>query len=113
MIDADWVMAQGDRLPDITAQLAINGVPIDLTDATVTFLMISINHAVQVEGYAEIVDAERGNVRYVWGEEDTLAVGDYVAEWEITFDSGKKQTLPTKRPFTIHIRESLRSYRSD
>ena len=105
---ADIQMKANDRLPTVQAQLFIGGTPVNLTGATVTFIMRpKSGGAVKVNSSAVVVSAADGVVRYDWIAADTNTPGDFRAEWEVTFSDGKQQTFPTASHHTVQIVEDL------
>lgn len=104
------MIKRNDRIPSIAATLTdAAGSPVDLTSSTVKFIMSvapgggtpTLNVA------ATIVTAVAGTVRYDWAVGNTATAGDFVAEWEVTFASAKKQTFPSASYNTITITADL------
>jgi hypothetical protein len=111
-VASDFNIKAHDRMPSIQATLTVGGVPVDLTSATgVTFIMkANIGGAVKVNSAAVIVaPATSGIVRYDWGATDTDTIGDYTAEWQITWPGPKKQTAPTTTYHTVSVLADLDS----
>jgi hypothetical protein len=106
---ADFSIKTFDRLPSIQATLSSAGAPIDLTTATtVTFIMRPAGGgAPKVNAAAAIVNAAGGVVRYDWAAIDTNTAGSYQAEWQITWSTGKKQTVPTLAYHTVDVLADL------
>ena len=105
---ADWSMKAHDRLPSIQATLTSGGTPVDLTGATVNFIMVPTKGTTpMVDAAAVIVNATSGVVRYDWQTGDTATPGTYQAEWQITFSDGRKQTAPTLTYHSISILADL------
>jgi Rib/alpha/Esp surface antigen-like repeat protein len=50
-----------------------------------------------------VVDAETDRVSYAWQAGDTDTPGDYMAEWEVTYEDGKKKTFPVAGPLPLEI----------
>lgn len=104
---------RGDQLPDYTATLQVGSgsaaEAIDLTNCTVRFLMAlqpsgspKVDAAATVDG-----TATDGNVRYAWEPTDLDTPGDYSVEWEITYASGKKLTVPSGGYDTIKVIDDI------
>ena len=45
-----------------------------------------------------------GQVHYALQTNDTAIAGDYVAEWQVTYPSGRIQTTATLHPITVRRR---------
>lgn len=92
----DVRMVQGDTRPELRATLTLtrSGEPRDLTGAaSVKFQMRKADDRhYTVNAEAEILDAEAGDVRYVWSANDLRTPGLYDAQWEITWAEGAIQT---------------------
>lgn len=105
---ADFDIKRNDQLPAIRAQLlmAETETPVDLTNAlSVKFIMtraVGETPKISSAGVME-VPLTSGIVRYDWTAVDTATPGEYLAEWEITWTGGKKQTFPTNSYHTIAI----------
>lgn len=106
---ADFSIKTFDRLPSIQATLSSAGQPIDLTNATtVTFIMRPAGGGTpKVNAAATVVTPTAGVVRYDWTALDTNTAGSYQAEWQITWNTGKKQTVPTLSYHTIDVLADL------
>lgn len=100
---------RNDQLPDYTATLLQgDNTPINLTGATVKFLMTSIvGNTPKVNATATVVNAAQGQVAYVWGATDLDTEGEYEVEWEVTFGNGKKLTVPAADYDTITVRKDI------
>ena len=98
------VFVQGDTAPDITSQLTheSTGLPLDLTDASVRFQMRRPDdRRYTVNATATIVDVAEGRVAYAWGANDLTTIGDYIIQWEVTYQSGRVQTTAATEELII------------
>lgn len=96
---------QGDTAPDITAQIHEEDdplVPVNLTNCSVKFQMRkSDDKRFTVNAAATIVDAANGFVRYQWGPNDLGTTGEYVIQWEVTYQGGRIQTTAPVETITV------------
>lgn len=100
---ADFSMKAYDRLPSLMAVLSDKNGPVNLTGATVMFIMRPEGGgAVKVNTAATIVDATQGIVRYDWATGDTTTPGVYEGEFEV-ISSSKTRTFPTVSYIEIEI----------
>lgn len=110
---ADYTIKAHDRLPSIAATLSASGAPLNLTGATVKFIMRAkpagngATPSAKVNAAAVVVDAANGLVRYDWLAVDTDTPGSFQAEWQITWSDGKKQTVPTLTYHTVDVLADL------
>jgi len=101
---ATFTIKQGDTLPTLVATLKNPlGVPVNLTNSTVTFRMADINGTVKISSAVTEVDFSNGRVSYIWSESDTAEAGNFRAEFEVVNEQGKKETYPNTQPITISI----------
>jgi len=105
----DFVLKAHDRLPSIQAILSSGGNPVDLTGATgVNFIMKAAQgNTVKVNAAAVVVTPASGVVRYDWAVADVDTPGEYLAEWQVTWTGGKKQTFPTLSYHSVSILADL------
>jgi hypothetical protein len=104
----DFVIKAFDELPSIRATLSVAGNPVDLTGATVRFIMVPKGaKTVKVKAPAVIVAPTQGVVRYDWTSADTNTPGEYQAEWEVTFTDGKSQSFPTASYHSVAVLADL------
>lgn len=96
-----WV--QGDTEPAITATLERADQPIPLDGCSVKFQMRGVDDRhYTVNAAATVVNAAAGQVKYLWGSTDLNVPGEYLVQWEITYQSGRIET--TDPPNTITVR---------
>jgi hypothetical protein len=98
-----FIIKSNDTLPYLEATLSDDNGVVDLTGATVTFVMRERNGAAAVvRAAASIVEADEGTVRYEWAEGDTVDAGQYRGEFEISI-GGKVLTYPSETYIPINI----------
>jgi hypothetical protein len=74
-----------NRQPPLTGQILTDGVPVNLTGATVKLQMRAVNSATLKVDAAAVVDvAATGSVHYDWAAADVDTAGYYVAWWRVT-----------------------------
>lgn len=101
-----FVIKRGDTLPYITATLLEGVADVDLTGATVNFVMkraaTGCAPAIVLRKPVLVLNALTGSVRYEWAAGDTAAAGQYRGEFEISI-GGRVVTHPTTGfiPITI------------
>lgn len=104
-------MKAGDTAPVVRATLLDeNGDPVNLTGATVKFVMASTTtpRTVHIDEVAVLADAANGAVEYPWAVGDTaLPAGEYVAEFEVVFADSRVQTFPTDGFVDVQIIDDL------
>ena len=104
-----FVIKQGDRREPIERTLrGSDGVAVNLTGATVKFLMRPEGGgAVKIDAAATVVDAPTGAVRYSWDSDDTDTAGKFEAEFEVTFGDGTKETFPNEEYIPVLIIDDI------
>lgn len=108
----DFIIKQGDTLPILTDTLTYsNGDAVDLTEATVQFVLRSQNApAPTVNAAATVTDASTGSIEYLWSAADTAAPGLYEGTWIVTFpDSAGQMSFPTDGYLDVAIEANLTS----
>lgn len=105
----DFIIKQNDRREPIERVLrGSDGNPVDLTGATVRFIMRATDGTIKVDNAATIVGTPTaGRARYSWGATDTNTVGTFEAEFEVTFGDGTKQTFPNRGYIAVAVVEDL------
>jgi hypothetical protein len=86
--------------------LDANGDAVDLTGATVKFIM-SKGATAKVSSPAVVVSAAAGEVRYDWAAGDTDEGGFFRAEWEVTDAANRVQTFPNPGYDEVVITQDL------
>ena len=103
---ADITLVQGDTGPDIEATLRRTRDRVAINLTTATSVRFQLRHAESrrfaVDAEADIVNPLTGTVRYEFVEGDLAQWGDYIAQWEIHWDTGKVQT--TTPAGTVEVR---------
>lgn len=104
----DFQIKRFDLLPPIESTLKYaDGSVINLTGATVKFIMTTQQFVSVVNAAATVVTPLAGAVSYDWAAGDTDDVGDFRAEWEITFGNGKPLTVPNGGYLTVTVTRDL------
>lgn len=105
---ADIEMTQANRLPSLHLQLRDASGPIDLSSATVKWVMMDAKGTNKTDAAATIVaPASLGIVRYDWASADVDTPGRFYGQAEVTV-SGKAQNVPSDRHLLVEILESPR-----
>ena len=99
------ICVKKDDTRPLDVTLRRGGSAIDLTGATVRFIMT--NGVKTVEGNCTLEDAAAGEVRFSWapGDLDTAAI--FRAEWEITYTGGEIETVPGSGYENVKVVEDL------
>ncbi len=101
---------QNDRRPAIRCTLlAANGSVVNLTGATVRFLMGLSGSTALVNQPATVVDAVNGVVEYAWLPGDTANAGRFQAEFQVTHSDGRAETFPNESYIVVQIDADLGS----
>ena len=104
-----FYIKQNDTRPIISATLIDgDGSIANLDGASVVFKMRKVGATVStVDAAATIADAENGKVTYAWTALNTATVGDYEAEFEVTYAGGGIQTFPNNGYIEIEIVDDI------
>jgi 5-hydroxyisourate hydrolase-like protein (transthyretin family) len=105
-----FYIKQNDTRPEIAATLInADGTKVDLSGATVKFLMRKVNAtAATVDASATVTDATNGKVKYTWIAADTTTIGEYEGEFQVTYGGGGGiQTFPNNRYIEIEITDDI------
>lgn len=108
--DFDFQIGRGDTLFPFDAVLRdANGDPIDLSLATRVDFHLGRRRgqgealaALAVDAEAQVLDAPAGLVRYAWQDGDTDVAGRFLADWMVTFPSGRL-TVPNGQKQVVLI----------
>ena len=102
---ADITFKQHDNWPPLDAVLSDADGPMNISGATVKLILVG--KTVTITGNCSLVSETGGQVRYTWANGDLAVAGDYNGEFEITFPTGKIETVPNAGYFTLTIKEDL------
>jgi hypothetical protein len=101
------IVKKNDSYDVITYQLENeDNSPIDLTGATVNFVMGKKNKLI-TNAQATITSATSGIVSYQLSPSDTLVSGTFLAEFVVTFANGTQKTYPSNGYITVDIEQNL------
>jgi len=97
---------KNDTNPALSTTLKYNDdTVVNLTSATVYFIMANRDYTHYCSGLATVTDAANGICEYRWsGSTDTGSVGTYWGEFETAW-TGSKMTLPTDHALQIKVYE--------
>lgn len=87
----------GDTAREFSDTLTLNSLPVDLTGASVLFVLV--NQATGAVSYAAATigdDPTTGDVSYAPTEAMLETPGRYRQEWHVELANGKTLTLPTR-----------------
>lgn len=104
-----FYIKQGDRREPVDRiLLGSDGNPVNLTGASVKFLMRDEAGTVVVNAAAAIVGtATDGRVRYSWAANDTATAGHFLAEFEVTFSDTTKQSFPNDGYLEVYVTDDI------
>lgn len=101
------VIKKGDTRTAIKATLKNpSGTPVDLTSATVTFVMTKGSTQL-VNRAADIVDSINGRVDFVYVAGETDVTGVVRAEFKVVYSDGSKETFPNSGYISITFEPAL------
>jgi len=100
-----FYVKQNDTSPSMLATLKnADGNAVDISGGTVRFHLRQVGaDSALVDSAAVIVDGVGGIVRYDWLASDTVSVGSYQAEFEVTYSSGAIETFPNDGYISVKI----------
>lgn len=109
-----FYLKRGDTMPYLVATLSDDSGPVDLTDATVKFVLrhartrcATSEPALLFKKPAVVADAASGIVRYEWADGDTDVAGQFDGEFEVTFAAGGRWTFPSSGYIPVSIGADL------
>lgn len=104
-----FYLKQNDTSPAMLATLQdANGTAVNLTAATVRLHMRAIGATqTKVNASATLVDPNNGIVRYNWSASDTNTVGQFQAEFQVTYADGKIETFPNDSYIPVEITDDI------
>jgi hypothetical protein len=105
----DLTIRQGDTTPAFTQTITDqNGNAVNLTSATVTFVMRQLSSSTPTVNAAMVItDATAGQVQYNWSTVDTATPGVYMAEIHCVLSGGGSYTYPNEGYLEIEVQENL------
>jgi hypothetical protein len=108
---ADFYLKQNNTARPFVAVLRDDEGPVDLTGATVLFVMQQSGESEPKVSAAAAVDpdqtANKGKVTYAWVSVDVDTAGTFLAEWVVTFDGGGVQSFPNEGQLVVEITPAL------
>jgi hypothetical protein len=112
----DYFAKRGDTLAPLEAALTnCDGTPVDLTGATVEFLMRSATPGatapLDLDATITVLPVEPpatvpNRVRVAWGAGDLDTPGRYYADWQVTWGAATL-TLPTVGHLQLHVLDDI------
>lgn len=100
----DYWIAQGDSAAVITRTLSDESGPVNLTGASVQFIMFQRGAtSAKVNAAATLTDAPNGGVSYALSASDTDTAGDWWGRFKVTYNNGKARTFPNDSYLSIQI----------
>jgi len=103
-------LKQGDTSKSIRRRLLDgNGVPVNLTGATVVFSMrVKPAGSVKVSlGASTVVTAGAGLVQYAQSSSDVDTADVYEAEWKVSYSDGGIQRFPNDGYFDVVVTDNI------
>lgn len=100
----DVTIKRGDTRNCIKAILKnASGDPVNLAGCGVKFHMAPLRQPAIVSRAVHIQDAAAGEVWVVWVPGETDSTGIYRAEFEVTYQDGRRETFPNANYISIRI----------
>lgn len=107
-----YTIKQGETARQVIDDLKLAGVPVDLTDAAVWFIMRNTSNPEQgyLEKEAVVQDAKKGTVVYRFQPGETDWPGVYNCEWSVVFSDGDRLPVPDNDMIQLEIIKSARKH---
>lgn len=114
----NFVIKRNDTLPALIANVIDKGelyqkLPLDLSNVTaVTFSMMNqdCDYIKIASKTTQITCASGGTIQYNWDADDTNESGNYLGEFELFFNDGKKMSLPPIGGIKILITDDIAAF---
>ena len=98
------ILKRGDTRMAIRATLKTpTGAAVDLTGATVRFLLADLRGVLKIDKQIDVLDATEGKVMVVLEATEVDVAGSFRAEFEVTFDDGRVETYPNDGYISVKI----------
>lgn len=99
----------GNTARKVLDDLSLYGKPLDLTDATVYWIMRhTTDQTHYLEALATVLDGPKALVEYRFTSGQTSFPGIYNCEWRVIFDDGTETTVPDNGHITLEIKLAVR-----
>jgi hypothetical protein len=103
-----FYIKQNDTSPSLLAVLKdADDVVVDITGATIRFHMRNGAGTTVVDAAAVVAGALTGEARYDWIATDTVTVGGFNAEFEVTYSDGTIETFPNTGYIQVRIKDDI------
>ena len=106
---ADLTISQGATTPVLSQTITdASGNAVNLTGATVTFLMRQLSSSsLTVNAAASIVSPSAGTVQYSWAATDTATAGMYMGQFHCVLSGGGIYDFPNEGYLEVEVQENL------
>ena len=99
---ADFYLRVGATRPSIIDTLEANGIPLDITGSTVTFIARKYG-AAAISRTATVLSGPLGIVRYDPGSGDTAAAGTFECQWQVVYPASAGTQYVPSEPFILEV----------
>ena len=107
----EFTIKQNDKKPTLVATIKdADGNPFDLSGVNSVYFKMrlrgsDVNKVNRTDtAYATVQgDGKEGKVQYLWQDSDTDTPGMYEAEFELLWNDGGIQHVPTDEPFIVNV----------